>query len=77
MALGTVVLAPGTFPVDGAPGTVCTFDMAIATGGLHGTIPAAIAVLVGYRHGKAVTAIGPLSGDFTSARNRSTAWSST
>ena len=65
IALGTVLLAPGTFPVGGAPCTVCSFDIAVATGGLHGTVRAAIAVLVGYRHGKAVAAIGPLSGDFT------------
>ena len=64
VGLGAVVLAPGAFPVGGAPGTVCSFDIAVATGGLHGTIRAAIAVLVGYRHGKAVAAIGPLSGDF-------------
>lgn len=64
IALGPVLLAPGAFPVSGAPGTVCTFDIATAAGGLHGTVRAAIAVLVGYRHGKAVGAVGPLSGDF-------------
>lgn len=62
--LGTLVLSPGVFPVGGSPGTVCTFEIARPAGGLHGTIRAAVAVLAGYRHGKAVVALGPLTGEF-------------
>ncbi|HEY0648070.1 hypothetical protein [Phenylobacterium sp.] len=62
--LGRVRLAPGVFPVGNAPGVVCTFELSAPAPGLHGRIQGAIACIVGLRHGKAVSASGPLSGPF-------------
>ena len=62
--LETLIMSPGTFPVGGSPGIVCTFELTRPSGGLHGTIRAAVAVLVGSRHPKAVAALVPLASEF-------------
>ncbi len=64
IALGTAVIAPGTFPLNGQPCTTCTIELAEPRSGLRGTVRSTVACIAATRHGKGVAAIGPLAGPY-------------